>query len=1059
MFYQHEISHGVRCEPVNILPTQNIHHEQHNTQYGSLAVSPISDDDMDCSPVIFTSQYHTYTIHTYPPGITHQELWMRSVNKHLSSLKTPKPQRKSLFISTFGDSKVALALWKKRYTKKERNYPPSKRVSFKFDTREMIAKEDANKRAVKRIRRAAYTISNLHSESFIQIATLIRHGLLKSGGKYEQFRRAHANVSKGKGTYGVPVAKYPSSHTVKALANALYKSADILTNTPEWSLAYRKGRLKIVDEYLLLPSQQLTLSHISTDYKTDADVTQAINQKLADEHQSAIAIKVRKQGSQLGVTAIAAHVYFESSYHTRCAIRTLKSLGRVSLGRTIVTARVIASKVDDVIRMLLSEANGWLATDLNPAEVKALEENYKTTVLLQEWIDKDGRVSFIKVKLVDPSHHVFKHGESRVAYLLEFVGDESECRRFYPALVDQFDLCNRTTFTLLNGLKLNVSVELSTGDHKAAWAKTGRSGGHDKRDLFSNHSSAAMYHLIAFQDKPYFRYSRHVDTWKTINREMEKWTNAQLSARVIVTKVAKKVQLMKLYNVHGRVERVPALANGEQAEVASVHQKLLITPLVLHNQTYCCLATLGVGLENFITSDSKQRNKLHGRYKGLCDGIGTTKCATSGSGIRVLCNDALILESDHLPEFEKFSPLWYLIDTICHHLHMKNRNEQGIHCALLDHERLCFSSCTFLWWLLLGDASETIGGRTLKTGNKNHLQDKVYAYELVNACPEWEEHIRIPLSLIDESVFEASFSFRDEAITASRSKVDIEAERITAFFKRGLNVLAPNRKYRSFIAGMPRHQRRNMIVLACWRTQTKWSFNIATGFLPRIAQYSYHSRVTMSSDHAIHFNVKGPVDPFYTSTPPPDLIICACGQCDVNTPPTEFPTTLRQWWSAKRIQRAWYKHRLRTWHPISLKRAHLKRAITYRTQLEAQLHLSDAKQDIHEIMKLYEGYNLYRSMYPGVGNGLTEFKTTARLTTIITRINNLANRQAEQWNGDFQSIPCEIENIISDRSWTCDLLRSVLRFFKLHGCKVRLSCNKASLIAQVQPLLAQYKTI
>ena len=1024
---------------------------QPNTQVGHLYKPPttmnISEEE---KPFTFYSQLHTYTVVKYPITVSECEIWMRTVNRHLSSLKVPKRERLALFTSLFGKGPDVLKTWRKRHPK-ERQLDSLKRISYKLEAHAMVPAHFTETRARKRIKRAVIAMKDAHSDTYHAIAALIRHGLLKSGGKYDQFRRAHTKASKGKGTYGITVAQYPRAHTVEALANAIYHHPLILTETPEWVLKYRKGRLKIVDDALLLPTQQLTLSHMSLDYKTDQDVVTAIQEVLSEESQSAIAIRVRKSGYQLDVKAIAAHVFFETEYHARCAVRTLKSLGRVSLGRTVVTSRVIASNLDVVVRMLLSEADGKYADDLTPEQLKVLNNN-PIDIPLQEWIDKDGRVSFIKVKLVDPSHHVFKNGESRVAYLVEFVGDEGECRRFYPALVDQFDVCNRTLFTLLNGAVVKVLFTLSSGDHKAAWAKTGRSGGHDKRDLFSNFSSATMYHLVAYQDKPSFGYSRHVESWRAINNAMETWRSEQIHAHVIVSKVAERVQLMKIYRIHGRVERVPALANGETKEQPSVYSKLRTTPLVLHNQSFCCLTTLSF-LNHFIKTDSKALKKLHGRYKGLCDGFGVTKCATSGSGIRILCNDAVILEQDHKLAFKKFAPVWYLIDTICYHVHLKGKNTQGTHLALLDFERLCFSSSTLMWWLLIGDASEQIGGRALKTGNKNHLQDKIYAYEFVNACPEWEEQTGIPLSLIDESIFEASFSARDEMINATRSKVDIEAERKMNFFKRALNTLAPNRQYRSILSGMPQHRRRNMVILACWRSQTKWSFNIGTGFFSRIAQYTYHHRVTLSTTHAIYFNVQGPPDPFDTKTPPEDLVICACGNCDTSTPPTDFPISLRQWWAAKRIQRAWQTHRLWTRHQVRLKRGHLRRAIQCRAALESQL--AKSKQQPGEVKALYDAYKMYQDKYPE-SDDLKRFTITPRLNSILQKANDLANRVQNLWDGDFRQLPTDISDILHDKKWTCAVLKSVLRFFKLHGMAVKLTATRAFLANQVQPLLDQY---
>ena len=98
---------------------------------------------------------------------------------------------------------------------------------------------------------------------------------------------------------------------------------------------------------------------------------------------------------------------------------------------------------------------------------------------------------------------------------------------------------------------------------------------------------------------------------------------------------------------------------------------------------------------------------------------------------------------------------------------------------------LCDVCVLYLWYVL--------GGRTLKSGNiKNHLQDKIYGYELATACVEFEERIRVPLSLLNEALFEASFICRDELIEAFRSKVALDAERKAVFFKGVANAIVAN---------------------------------------------------------------------------------------------------------------------------------------------------------------------------------------------------------------------------------------------------------------------------
>ena len=323
--------------------------------------------------------------------------------------------------------------------------------------------------------------------------------------------------------------------------------------------------------------------------------------------------------------------------------------------------------------------------------INKLKATVKSRLHLQEWIDKDGRVTFIKIKLVDPTYTIFKNGESRVLNLLEYVGDECECRRFYPILVDQFAISNVTTFHLQNEFPIRVILTLSSGDHKGAWHKTGRSGGHEQRDLFSDRSRASVYHLLAYQDKPNFQYSRHVDTYRKVETALNEWTREQRAHNRIVTQDQHRAARMNIYHTIGRVERVPALKNGEQSDQPNVYGEIYITPLVLHNQTHCNLMTLELGLKYIVTRDSPSLKKLQARLRGLQDGIGTTKCAISGTGIRHLLNDCLILEQDTHPDFLKYAPIWYLMDLICFHLKLKDKTTSRTPLALQDYERLAFA--------------------------------------------------------------------------------------------------------------------------------------------------------------------------------------------------------------------------------------------------------------------------------------------------------------------------------------------------------------------------------
>ena len=523
--------------------------------------------------IVFHTKQHTYKVNSYPKSLDDEEhtesiLWMRTVSQHLKTIRTSVKVRTELFKSKFGFSHAKRTIFNHRYPA-ERSLHSRLRVSYQVKPKRSITAETANKRGTKRCRRTAMKMKTDQEAVFKATATLIRYGLLKSGGKYERFRRVTKRISQGRpsGTYGVSLAQYPNAATVEALANAIYKHSDILTNSPDWVIKYRKGRLKLVNDQLFLPTQQVTISKIPLQEGT-ADTQSKLTEDILQVSNTAglvpRVIKVRK-----GDTSAAAYVYFDSAYEARCAVQSLRQIGVVSLGQTIVTARVVASKVISVIHTLLSEADGILAQAYPSQVMNKLKATVKSRLHLQEWIDKDGRVTFIKLKLVDPTYTIFKNGESRVMNLLEYVGDECECRRFYPILVDQFAISNVTTFHLQNEFPIRVILTLSSADHKGAWHKTGRSGGHEQRDLFSDRSRASVYHLLAYQDKPNFKYSRHVDTYRKIETALNKWTREQRAHNRIVTQDQHRAARMNIYHTIGRVERVPALKNGEQSDVGS----------------------------------------------------------------------------------------------------------------------------------------------------------------------------------------------------------------------------------------------------------------------------------------------------------------------------------------------------------------------------------------------------------------------------------------------------------------------------------------------------------
>ena len=326
-----------------------------------------SNVDARTPNIVFHTRQHTYKVISYPKSLDDEEhtesiLWMRTVSQHLKTIKTSVncKVRTDLFKSKFGFSHAKRTIFNHRYPP-ERSLNSRLRVSYQIIPKRIITAETANKRGTKRCRRAAMKMKTDQEAIFKATVTLIRYGLLKSGGKYERFRRVTKRISQGRpsGTYGISLAQYPNADTVEALANAIYKHSDILTNSPDWVIKYRKGRLKLVNDQLFLPTQQVTISKIPLQEGT-ADTQSKLTEDILQVSNTAglvpRVIKVRK-----GDTSAAAYVYFDSAYEARCAVQSLRQIGLVSLGQTIVTARVVASKVINVIHTLLSEADGILA--------------------------------------------------------------------------------------------------------------------------------------------------------------------------------------------------------------------------------------------------------------------------------------------------------------------------------------------------------------------------------------------------------------------------------------------------------------------------------------------------------------------------------------------------------------------------------------------------------------------------------------------------------------------------------------------------------------------------
>ena len=300
-------------------------------------------------------------------------------------------------------------------------------------------------------------------------------------------------------------------------------------------------------------------------------------------------------------------------------------------------------------------------------------------------------------------------------------------------------------------------------------------------------------------------------------------------------------------------------------------------------------------------------------------------------------------------------------------------------------------------------------------------------------------------------------------IEAFRSKVDIERERMTGHFKSMLNQIAPVKQYRSIMSGLPRHERHNIIIRPCWQKVIKWSFNIRTGFLPRMVKYSFHGRITLSPSNAIYLDLKGPIDPFFPRDASlADITIDPCGQCDQLPVPTRsaFTRKLRVWWLWLVMKRNWTRHILRQSYPKRLKAGHLVRANAYWTTLRAQYQLPQSSWDATEMKTLYDAYTLYYQKYP---NDLTEFKPNRAFRNLMQKTIDDANKQVDFWDGNVSLLPDNIYDIENDRTWTKDKLKSVLRYFQLHGNHpkghTRLGGSKTELQDRVIPLLIQFKII
>ena len=1038
-----------------------------------------------------------YTV-THADNIPLPEVWMRSVYRDLSNQNIPVQEKFSVYKKNNWD----LLFFRRRY-KPEKQLSSSKRIVFtKRCVTKYITAEVANQRVHKASIRSAKRMRKRQEEVNSAIAPVMCYGLLRTEGKYDQIRKLHRTMTKGHKAHGISLPQFPPLNEVRHLADKVFNHPELLTSTPDWVLRFRKGRLHNTGDILARPDQQVTVTRIDPDtYHTEEDVAAIITAELAKKGMEAIGTKIRK-GQVLDKPSIVAVVFFTSAYHAKCALLPLSTIGRVHLGNTVATARVVASKVDPTIRMLLSEADGILTNyeysqSLHPQV--GSPSNSPPVLLIQLWIDKDGNVSFIKIKIVDLTYTMFSRGESRVAFLVEYIGDEGECRRFLPPLIDQFSETNVKVFKLQNDLPVRVILAFISGDHKALYTMTGRSGGNARRDQFCPHALAYMYHTVLDQGNLSFQYSQFVENWRNVSEKMEIYKASMLQINRGLSQKSEDLYREGLYRQYGRIDRVPAFMNGTLKEMPSVHKKILVTPLNLHNDTYGNLTTIELMLK--ITDEkAPQVKRLLARWQGLVDAFGQTKCSVSGEGVRRLLNDCLPLESATVPQLKaKYAGLWWLKDTISYHLRLKRKriirnpatsdpilgpdgadspltlhddNKEYtpnivpirvdsisyVPLALDDHERLKFAACTLLWWLLLGDLSQHLGGRTTqkKKIQKNHLEDKVYPYELARACVEFEERMRVPLSLVNEAVFEASFVFRDELIQAYRSKVDIERERKGAFFKEFANKLAPKKASRSCIGHMDNlHQARIIIIRSCWVTSPKWSLNIRRSLLLRAAPLSYRDRIHIcpSGPHrnAIRINTACDSDErFHTSqrVDVPQLLIDPCGSCSSEPPPMHsFSHSLLTWFCIRTIRCIRARALLGQSHAERLLDVNIKRASRLRNRITHEL---ETKQPIHidaiQIQRMYDGYTTLHERWPQQIPALINTPQLSKLLSSKRRIGTV-------WDGDISGTAIQDVHLL-----TVPKLKQIIRYFQVRKVQpgLTLKGTKPQLQEKVKELLSKY---
>ena len=363
----------------------------------------------------------------------------------------------------------------------------------------------------------------------------------------------------------------------------------------------------------------------------------------------------------------------------------------------------------------------------------------------------------------------------------------------------------------------------------------------------------------------------------------------------------------------------------------------------------------------------------------------------------------------------------------------------------------------------------------MKNGNKNHLQDRIYAYEMVNACPEWEEHTHIPLSLVDEAIFEASFAPRDEMINCQRTKVGIEVERKISAFTDLVNVIAPVNTYRSIMSRLPRHERRNIIIRQCWQRHPKWSINISNGFLRRCVRYSYRDRIWLSPAKDIFLDITGPQDTFYDiDTQRPVVVIDTCGTCNDLPIPVSMSSVsdmasdekksytcnipLQTWWSARIIRRACIRSKLQKQYTQRLKACHLRRAQRHHSTIRQHLQRRVNDRDAIEFKSSFDDYSIFQLKYP---LDLQAIQVNAPVRRLLNEAKDIIAAQAKDiWDGDLSSVPTDLNVLHADKTWTIKKLKRIIRFFKVQGItdkqRIKLGGKRECLVSRVISLLSQF---